>query len=60
MQFQGSSSQDTCCTAVCDKATWEAPGVSRGGGGLAREAAVTSVQRSDSPPLKVVTPICVD
>lgn len=44
MQFQGSSSQDTCCTAVCDKATWEAPGVSRGGGGLAKEAAVTSVQ----------------
>ena len=34
--------------------------MSRGGGGLAREAAVTSVQRSDSPPLKVVTPMCVD
>lgn len=59
MQFQGSSSQDTCCTAVCDKATWEAPGVSRGGGGLAKEAAVRSVQKvRQSAPKSGNTHLC--
>lgn len=58
MQFQGSSSQDTCCTAVCDKATWEAPGCPGAGAGWPRKPRLRLYEVRQSAPKSGNTHLC--